>query len=430
MLLLLSLCSSAAAAEPAPVPPPPDPAAGERRDGRTVDPSKAHERALAVPRALLAPFRYLFKLIGWSVKPGADFDEHHHVHERVYNLTTSPDGLIGIRPVLNYQTRYIPEFGLRYFDHRTLGPDSRFELGFATFGSKYFNALLRAEPTWGPSRLRLIVDADFDRRFDYLFTGIGNSVHTPNPPSRYAQTAYAFGAGLRWHAPDWLTFNFGVAGIVKRFGNGDRVSGDPGIDFVYDTSTVPGFNNGLQFMRLTSSLELDTRGRRPEPYNGFLIAAYVDYSHGLGSDRSNYFRIRGALDIPISLWRGTHVLVLHAATEMVAQVGDVPVPFSELAVLGGPNDLRGFNIDDFRDSSSLWMSGEYRWPIWMWIDALWFVDYGGVFGPWFQEFSTRRMQPDVGFGVRIHTSGRFYFRAHLAYGFGEGWAFYVSGNAL
>jgi hypothetical protein len=409
--------------------PPPDPWRGERRDGRVQAPHRASQGALWIPRILLAPIRYAIVGLGYAFKPFLDFDERHHIHQRIYNLTTSHDGLVGVRPIAWWHSGYMPMFGLYYFDRRTLGPDSAFNVGFSTFGEHYVDALAHVEPSWGPAFWRVFVDANFNRRFDHRFTGIGNSTHFHNPASRYAETTYAFGVGARVRAPWWLTFNGGISSLGKRFGNGDRVSNEPGIIYVYDTAGIPGFIDGEQLIRILASVTFDTRRQRATPYNGVMLRADADYSHGLGADHSSYFRVRGALDLPISLWRGTHVLDLRAQTTMVAPIGDDPVPFSELAVLGGPDDLRGFNMEDFRDFTSLVVTGEYRWPIWMWMDAMLFVDYGGVFGRWYNGFGASRMQPDVGVGVRFYSlQNRFRLRAHAAYGFGEGWSIYISGS--
>jgi outer membrane protein assembly factor BamA len=120
-------------------------------------------------------------------------------------------------------------------------------------------------------------------------------------------------------------------------------------------------------------------------------------------------------------------LRLQAATELAWPIEEA-VPFSELPMLGGPDDLRGFRFQDFRDYSSFVATAEYRWPMWMWVDGALFVDYGGVFGQNYAGFGARRMQPDIGVGLHIVTSGEFHFRMQLAYGFGEGINFSLSGS--
>jgi outer membrane protein assembly factor BamA len=81
----------------------------------------------------------------------------------------------------------------------------------------------------------------------------------------------------------------------------------------------------------------------------------------------------------------------------VFPVNDSIVPFSELAILGGPYDMPGFRWQEFRGFSSLLGTAEYRWAILEWVDASVFTDYGGVFGRNYKGFGASQMQPDVGF---------------------------------
>jgi hemolysin activation/secretion protein len=106
------------------------------------------------------------------------------------------------------------------------------------------------------------------------------------------------------------------------------------------------------------------------------------------------------------------------------------VPFSELAIVGGPETLRGFRWMAFRDFSSLLLQAEYRWPIALWVDASLFVDWGGVFGRWYANFGAKQMQPDVGFGFRLRSRDKFYIKLQFAYGFDTGWQIYITGQNL
>ncbi|HEX6835030.1 MAG TPA: BamA/TamA family outer membrane protein, partial [Polyangia bacterium] len=99
---------------------------------------------------------------------------------------------------------------------------------------------------------------------------------------------------------------------------------------------------------------------------------------------------------------------------------DAAVPFTELATLGGPDSLRGFRAGRYRDFSTLLFSAEYRWPIWMWADAILFVDYGGAAGQRFAGLGVDSLHPDLGAGIRVRTSRHVMARAQLAYGFPDG----------
>ena len=96
--------------------------------------------------------------------------------------------------------------------------------------------------------------------------------------------------------------------------------------------------------------------------------------------------------------------------------------------LGGPNDLRGFRVQEFRGYSSMFGTIEYRWPLLKWVETEIFADYGGVFGKNYQGIGATQMQPDIGFGFRLHSRDRFFVRMQFAYGFDGGWQVYLTGQ--
>ena len=89
----------------------------------------------------------------------------------------------------------------------------------------------------------------------------------------------------------------------------------------------------------------------------------------------------------------------------------------------------GFTWGRFRDFSALLATIEYRWDIWMWADALLFVDYGGTFGFGYRDFQLDKLHPNVGIGIRLRTSRRVYLRFQVAYGWPDGVQFYVVSSA-
>jgi outer membrane protein assembly factor BamA len=214
---------------------------------------------------------------------------------------------------------------------------------------------------------------------------------------------------------------------LKRFDNGDRVGGVPGIVYVFDTTAIPGFQHGTTFVRASTGFDLDTRRSPLTAATGVVVRGAFDYTHGIDGDMASYERLVGTVGVPIDLWQATHVLWL-SATTAIAWQNDGVIPFSELPTLGGPNDLRGFRFQDFRDYSAFYATAEYRWPVWMWVQGALFVDYGGVFGQNYAGFGAQRMQPDVGVALRLTTSSRFLMRVQLGYGFGEGVNFSISGT--
>jgi hypothetical protein len=432
-VLLLSV-QVARAAEP------PDPRRGERHDGRTVT-RTPRDRALFVPRLVLAPIRLVIDGVAYQARMGMEFEQRHHVMQRLTDALTSEDGLIGVRPVISWALSFQPSAGLHFFHDRLLGPGTAFNLTFTTGGPEiiFAHAHLRPTPARGPVQARF--DVVFDRRNDRIYSGI--SGETPELGiARYASDMVDVRSDVALQAAWWLRFDLGGGFGFRRFGPGTARSGDRPINELYcprvgtgrcingfvSEALVPGFNEGTQFLRTSVGLHLDTRDNGASATSGLLVDARADYSHGLGFDPSSYLRLRGAAAVPINLWQNSRVLVLRGLVAWTTPLNDEIVPFTELTTLGGPDLLPGFRWDRFRGYTALVASAEYRWPIWMWADGMIFGDWGGTFGRDFHDIAASRMHGDIGVGLRMHSTKRFFVRLQVAYGFGEGFQFYISGS--
>lgn len=422
--------------------PAPDPSAGESYDGRAHAPGWRAGVTL-VPRLVLAPLRLTFRGLGFCLHHLLDWDERNRVYATVLAALSSRDGLIGVRPTFQYSISYTPVVGARLFDRKLLGRGTNFELTAMAGSFDVLYAEAYARPTPSDRAYELALRTAYTRRNDQFFHGIGfvTDPEAIQPPARYAVDAVDTGGSLSVAAAPGLFFGLDTGFGFKRFGNGRQIGGDLPIAEVYclralgrcvpgvvDPVRVPGFDRGTQFFRVGGRVRVDSRDNWYRPSSGGLVELGLDYTHGLGFDRAHYLRGRAALSGVLDLWQRTRVLVVEVAARLLEPFGPAPVPFSELVVLGGPDDLRGFRAGRFRYFSSLLFAAEYRWPIWMWMDASLFVEYGGVFGRRFDGFSVERMRPDVGAGVRLRSSDAFYVRAQAAYGWGGGWQLFLSLN--
>ncbi len=408
--------------------PPPDPSRGERSDAR-IESRDGRQLALAAPRLLLLPLRLLLKALAYPTEPILAFIERHNVARWLYDATTTHDGLRGVRPELQWNLSFALAGGLDYFDHRTLGPGTSLGLRMVVGGANIVESGLALRPTPSSWRSQVRLSLDYKQRDDQYFNGIG-PVHVG---SRYAIRALVGDARVRTRLARVFSVGAAAESGLERFGNGDARAGDPPIAEVYcvrvmgrclddvvDPRAVPGFDTGTQYARGALDADLDLRDSPAEPRAGFFVKGRADYTHGLGSDGTSYFRLTGVAGVAVSVWRRSHTFVLSATSGVVEPTNDVPVPFSELFVLGGPDNLRGFRVGAFRDQSLLWLAGEYRWPVWMYADAALFADYGGTFARNFHDFSASGMRWDIGAGLRITTRSQFFVRLGIAWGFGDG----------
>src|SRR5258707_7774419 len=119
-LLISSLARSVASAAEPPPTTTPDVLHGERYDGRKAPP-EVRKNALVVPRLFLAVPRLVMRGIGRAAKPLMEWNERKHIAERVVGALTSDDGLVGVRPVINYELAFRPSFGVLYFNDRLPG---------------------------------------------------------------------------------------------------------------------------------------------------------------------------------------------------------------------------------------------------------------------------------------------------------------------
>ena len=157
-----------------------------------------------------------------------------------------------------------------------------------------------------------------------------------------------------------------------------------------DELQVPGFNQGTQFFRAGADIHFDSRDNMFRPSSGALIELGADWSHGFGFDRLATTCACTPGCRRCSTCGSARARSWCASRSTTCEpIGKTPVPFSELIVLGGPDTFRGFRYGRFRNFSSLFAGIEYRWPVWMWMDASLFGEYGGVFGHAFEGFELR-----------------------------------------
>jgi hypothetical protein len=431
LLVVLHVACAASAEEP-----PPDPSKGESYDGRAHEPTWKDD-VLAVPRLILAVPRMILRILFWPIGAGTRWMDKHHVYDRMMAAVTTEDGMIGVRPELSAITGYRTTVGLSFFDDRILGPGSALDgdlggnIGHVLYTHLHFRPTRRFKP------IEYDVDLDYRQRDDYYYQGIGYAATLVLPPSRLGMYSLSAGNRVRLWPSRWVSLDVGGDFVARRYFDGEENGSDrPASQVVcvhrlgggciqgtISERLVPGFHEGAQYLRGFAGFTVDSRDSPFRPTSGAMFDFTAAYAHGLGFDDESWFRVHGDLIGVLDLWRRSRVLLLRLSMDMMIPTNDALIPWSEYPQLGGPDDLRGAHIGKYRDFSTLIGSAEYRWPVWMWMDAGLFVDYGGVFGKVFQDFSASHMVTDIGLSLRLRTSYRLFFRGQVAYGFNQGWFF-------
>ena len=402
----------------------PDPRCGETLDGREpAEPSavrRAGQVALAAPRAVT-------HVAFWPLVEGAEFLEYHRVIDRFRALLTSDDGLVGVRPDLQYSSSFLPSAGLRFFYRRVPGPGGELMTRFRTAGSDVFLGQIGVR---GPDWLGLALLASWDRRNDRLFAGIGPRGQDQLEASGRGLSRYGsddLRAELRWsrRLPARL-WGEAHADLQRRTYQASHVSGGPPLTEVYglpsaecavpagaracaDEALVPGFGAGLRIAHAGGGLAVDLReGLRRS--RGARLAADATIARGVSGDPSRHVRI--SAEALASVGGADHQLLVRARGATIENLGSTPVPFEELVQPVGQDEMRGLPTGRLRGASALTGTAEYRWYISAFLDATLFADVGTVAGPRFAQLDWDRWFPSFGLGFRYYWIDGAYWEAH------------------
>ena len=401
----------------------PDPRCGETLDGRaSAEPSTARKVGQA---ALLVP-RVATQVAFWPVVKTADAVESNHVVDWARALLTTDDGLVGVRPELQYSTSFMPTGGARFFYRRLPGPGSELMLRARTAGP---SIMLGQVGLHGPSRFGLGLLLTYDRRNDRLFAGYGphfdaDLIAAGLGPARYASDNLS--ADLRWsrRLPGRLVAQ-AHGDLQRRDFRASDVKGGLSVAEVYglapadcaaaglaapcvDEDRMPGFNRGVRIAHTGGGLGIDLRDPARDG-GGFSFASDATVARGVAGDPSRHAAV--SAEAVAGLGGNDRLFLLRARAAMVEKLSSAPIPFDELVIPSGQYDMRGFATGRWRGESGLVGSAEYRWYISANLDATLFADVGTVAGPRFTNVDWDRWLPSFGLGFRFYRPQGAYWEA-------------------
>lgn len=460
-------------AEPATEPTPPEPAPAERpetdaddplavppqdyqtRDRRPLEvPAQARawstppstepeDYYLLLPRILLFPPNLVLKLIAMPLRGAAILIDRYHLIEHTKDVLYNDARTAGVLPAFGYQSGYGFTYGLKAFHDDLFGNDEELNVAAAFggilvqgYGASFVGDQIAHTPLWVEAR------ASYELKPALFFQGIGNepvSDPTPGVGPREAQVATRFREG---RAMGKLTLgasigdkgdrsHVGVTGLFNKrtFGRERNDFDEPSIEEVYDTSQIEGFDEGATVLEVTPTFVYDSRNYEATPSEGVYLDMFGGHTAPITSD-ADFWHYGAAFATFIDLYRGTRVLSIRTTLEAV-HGNDDDIPFTELMKLGGPNSLRGYQLDRFRDKLSALGTLEYRYPVHQLVSGEVFLDVGRV-GRTYTEVFDREGLKDFhfggGLGFVFHSEDKIFFKAQAAYG--EELLFFLSTDPL
>lgn len=201
-------------------------------------------------------------------------------------------------------------------------------------------------------------------------------------------------------------------GAGYRYGNVHR------LDFQQNgilESLAPTGINGNYYSGAQLALLWDNRDSQLTPTRGYFINA-TGFIHRtfLGSEFSfNNYQLDARYYFKPSR-KSKNVVAL----QVHGNFNNGDVPFTELAMLGGDNTMRGYYLGKYRDNHYITTQAEYRWTYNRWLGFVAFIGVGSV-APNLGAFTAANLLPNYGAGVRFKVIPSENVNLRLDYGFGR-----------
>lgn len=397
-------------------------------DGRVAPPPTAEEMLAWGPRVVFFPLWWVTeRVVRQPIVHLLRLGEAGEWPEKAVDAFTTEDGEFGAVPTILYRFGFRPSVGAWLFWKDRLGPGSRVDLSIATGGSRWYLLSAHDRHTLWDGRGRLDLHLSWKRRPDHQFHGLGfTALHEDG--YRYDQEAVRLKVelGRRWWRQSWVRGRTGLAAV--------RYAPDGCCGTSLQTAIAeglvpapPGLEEGFRAWRLGLTVLLDSRGPVYDPKSFEPPQGDTDTGVRLELDADGYVDLDrpgrlawlryGATLTGVVDLTGTRRLLgatLHAT--LADPLGAEPVPFTELARIGGGPPAAGLYDDPHYGRSVMAVALHYRWPVWTLADAWLEVAAANAFGPWFDDFAPGRLRGSFAFGVRAVS--RYSELFYLLVGFG------------
>jgi len=311
-------------------------------------------------------------------------------------------------PLYSYSTEAGHTFGLAKFNLidlsklDTVSPASRISevVTFSTLGR--INISVATDLNWHQGRYMVMGYINYKQQPEYML-GIGNDVSLNNV-EQVSTTRFKF-------------VNYGLIQVIKDLYVGIGVDLTNYTDIETDSTSfliqddVSGLEGGTS-TGLGFSAIYDSRDNRYNAYKGAMIALKtMTFPSWMGNP---YLYSSYNLDLRtyVNPWL-KHVIAFQATTAL--RTGDVP--FYELAMLGGEDQMRGYYKGALRDNVLVDGQVEYRMPVWKMLGVTAFVGTGRVAHS-YSDLSLDGFWLSYGAGLRVRVDTKHNTNLRLDWGFG------------
>ena len=391
--------------------------------GREGDAPDLATTLVWVPRVIFFPVHAVAEYgLRRPVVGAITLAEKHYVFARLERVFTWWNGRAGFFPVFRFDLGLKPMVGFQAFGHGVGHPDNDVAASASFWNDRLLTVRARDSARVFRDRTgTLMVKASYLRRPDGLFYGIGSDTRNEDK-TLFFYRRMEVGTGLEGKLGGLNRIGVDLTLRSARF-EGSSTSGTTpnlvtrlgGLD---QPPLPPGFSNGYALLVPRLAVVLDSRRPREEEYRGSGLRLEADASYAVDpGDTATSFVSWGGEGA--ALWDFTgygHVLGARIYTHFTEKVGSNPVPFTELATLGGPELMRGFLTGRFLGASAFEATLQYRYPIWSFADAEVFSSAGNTFDGHLRGFALSRLFLSWGLSLRTTLSRETSLGLTVAFG--------------
>ena len=371
-------------------------------DGRP-ETSSAGDALLVVPRVLLSP---LYLVSEYGVRRPLGFlvsaAERANLPKALYDFFVfGPDHSAGILPIAFLDFGFYPSLGLFFFSNDALAKGHDLRIRGSTWGEHWLAG------SWSDTfHLDPLTDLTFVasavRRPDYRFYGVGSET-VESDRSRYGASRLQAGLSLELKLGGLSRFESGMGVRRVHFHRGG-FDDDPTLErnVARQRYEQPeGHALGYTLLYNQASLALDTRRARPAPGSGLRVELCAEQLNQIEPRAaSSFLRYGGTAGGFLDLdGHGRVVSVSVALTFVDLLTAGAPVPFTELAAIGGGELMRGFTPGRLLGRSAAVATLRYRWPIWVWLDGSIQIAAGNVFDAHLANFEPALLRLSGAIGI-------------------------------
>lgn len=388
---------------------------------------------LWVPRIALMPVQLVANAVMVPILGAAYVYERLELRDRFYRIFFNDTETVGLYPVAYYESGFGLNAGARFVYRELFDAGGTLSMRVSYGGARPQTYTWKATSGDFFGRVELALRGSYESYASSRFFGLGNGdlvdptgalidplVDDTAVATRFRHAVARARLSALVHLSD--RFAAGIHGELGHtdFGDDPDLRGDADIAEVYDTGALVGFEDGSTSVYSELELRYDSRRvtryylSRAVPSTGWLASLFggVQVDVG-GSGRDPFARIAFDLQRFVDLYGGDRVLVARLFFEAVGGGLD-DVPFTDLPALGGPQLLRGYRRDRFRDRRAGMLSLEYEYPISFISSGFVFGEAGRVWRDWDDLTSTGGGDLRVGYGGGIQFHGRYSLRARIS----------------